>query len=96
MHGYKTIEALLRHLVDPPKAKKLFEVVQQKGVFNELPNVKVFPRRVTPIDEEQMVGRWKVIVRELKKRELPIIGHEHLEGPVEQRWITGKNNGMGR
>lgn len=31
-------------------------------------------RRETPVDKEKEVGRWKVIVKELEKRQLPIPG----------------------
>jgi hypothetical protein len=41
----------------------------------ELPNVVLRERRWTPIDREKEVGRWKVIVRELKERGLPVTGH---------------------
>lgn len=59
-------------------------------MFKGLSNVRVFPRRVTPIDKEKMVGRWKVIVRELEKRELPVIGTGDYGAPIEKRWVEGK------
>ncbi|KAJ4303857.1 hypothetical protein N0V88_001454 [Collariella sp. IMI 366227] len=83
------IDGLLRQLVTPPKAKKLAELVEMQGVFDGLSNVRVFPRRVTPIDKEQMVGRWKIIVEELEKRELPVTGTNGYSKTVEKKWIEG-------
>ncbi|KAK4099447.1 hypothetical protein N658DRAFT_568123 [Parathielavia hyrcaniae] len=85
-----SIDSLLKQLVEPPKPKKLAELISTQGAFQELPNVRVFPRRVTPIDKEKMVGRWKIIVKELEKRELPVIGTGNYGPPVEKRWIEGK------
>lgn len=65
-------------------------MIEAKGTLTELPNVKVYPRRVTPIDKEKMVGRWKVIVRELEKRDLPVTGTGGYGKSVEKRWATGK------
>lgn len=39
-------------------------------------NVMVSTRRETPVDKEKEVGRWKVIVKELEKRQLPIPGRK--------------------
>lgn len=50
----------------------------------------MFPRRVTPIDKEKMVGRWKVIVEELNKRELPVTGTGDYGEAVEKKWIEGR------
>jgi len=85
-----TIGDLLKHLVEPPKPKKLAELVDTKAVFKDLPNVRVFPRRVTPIDKEQMVGRWKIIVKELGNRELPVTGTGGYGPAVEKRWARGE------
>lgn len=85
-----TIDSLLKQLVEPPKPKKLAELVETQGVFKDLSNVRVFPRRVTPIDKEKMVGRWKIIVKELEKRDLPVIGTGKHSGPIEKKWIEGK------
>ncbi|KAK4233502.1 hypothetical protein C8A03DRAFT_47971 [Achaetomium macrosporum] len=85
-----TIDSMLKQLVEPPKPKKLVELVESKGVFKDLPNVRVFPRRVTPIDKEKMVGRWKIIVKELEKRELPVIGTGDYGEPIEKKWIEGR------
>jgi len=66
---------LLRHLVAKPKPPKLAERLTLKDQLVELPNVVLRERRWTPIDREKEVGRWKVIVRELKERGLPVTGH---------------------
>ncbi|GAB1316139.1 Large ribosomal subunit protein mL50 [Madurella fahalii] len=90
LHTITTIGSLIQQLTEPPKPKKLAELVQSKEVFKGLSNVRVFPRRVTPIDKEKMAGRWKVIVRELEKRELPVIGTGDYGAPIEKKWIEGK------
>jgi hypothetical protein len=87
--GMKNIGALVAHVVKPPKAKKLAEEIQAKGDLLELPNVHVFPRRVTPVDKENMVGRWKIIERELEKRGLPVLGTGGYRKAVEKSWIKG-------
>jgi hypothetical protein len=71
----QTAQSLLSHLVTPPKPRKLIEALEQKEDLITLPNVSVFPKRVTPIDREKAVGRWKLIVKELKDRDLPVTGH---------------------
>lgn len=86
----RTIDSLVKQLTDPPKPKKLAELIEQKALFKDLPNVRVFPRRVTPIDKEQMVGRWKIIVRELKERGLPVTGTGDYGPPIEKKWIEGR------
>ncbi|KAL2255255.1 hypothetical protein VTK26DRAFT_3749 [Humicola hyalothermophila] len=86
----RSVDSLLKELVEPPKPKKLAELIEAKGVFKDLPNVRVFPRRVTPIDKEKMVGRWKIIVDELKKRELPVTGTGDYGEAVEKKWIEGR------
>lgn len=77
-------------LVTPPKPKKLAEQIEQSSILPELPNVKVYPRRVTPVDKEKMVGRWKVIQKELQKRELPVLGTGNHGKYVELKWLGSK------
>ncbi|RVX67264.1 hypothetical protein B0A52_09301 [Exophiala mesophila] len=50
------------------------EVVDKRRLQPLGANVVVHPRRETPVDKEKEVGRWKVIVKELEKRQLPIPG----------------------
>jgi len=61
------------HFTEAPKPKKLAEELLTKPVAS-MPNVEIFDRRYTPIDKEKEVGRWKVIERELRKRDLPVTG----------------------
>lgn len=71
----KTVQALLAHLIKPPKPRKLAEALSQKEELLTLPNVSVYAKRVTPIDKHKSVGRWKVIEQELSYRGLPVTGH---------------------
>ncbi|CAI4213421.1 unnamed protein product [Parascedosporium putredinis] len=85
-----------------PKARKLIDVIQQQhqraqadaskagNDLLNLPNVKVYSRRVTPIDKEVWVGRWKVIEAELRKRDLPITGTGKYGKAKERAWLMGK------
>ncbi|KAK1675438.1 ribosomal subunit 39S-domain-containing protein [Colletotrichum godetiae] len=85
-----TVGDLIATIVTPPKPTKVAEAIAQQGELLDLPNVRVRDTRVTPIDKEIEVGRWKVIKQELKKRGLPITGHKHLAKPVQRDWIQGK------
>lgn len=72
----RTVSDLLGHLATPPKPRRVIEALAQKEALFNLPNVKVYGRRVTPVDKEKSVGRWKVIEKELQARGLPVTGHE--------------------
>ncbi|KAK2022329.1 hypothetical protein LX32DRAFT_630096 [Colletotrichum zoysiae] len=85
-----TVADLIGVIAKPPKPTKLADEVRERGELLELPNVRVHDRRVTPIDKETAVGRWKVITEELEKRGLPVTGHEHLPKPVQRKWIQGR------
>ncbi len=74
----------------PPKARKLAEEIERRRELLELPNVKVFGRRVTPIDKQVWVGRWKVIEDELRKRDLPVTGTGKYGKAKEKEWLMGK------
>lgn len=76
MQSIKTVKALLGHLCIPPKPKKLAQVLAKDGRLSGLANVKLYDRRVTSVDKEREVGRWKVIERELKARDLPIFNSD--------------------
>jgi hypothetical protein len=78
---------LVSELIKPPKPKKLAEEIQLRAELSKLRNVAVFDRRVTPIDKEKMVGRWKVIVQELEKRDLPVTGTGKYSRWVEKKWF---------
>lgn len=76
--------------MEPARRPLLTQLLEKNESFKGLSNVRVFPRRVTPIDKEQMVGRWKIIVKELKQRELPVTGTGDYSGSVERKWLEGK------
>ena len=54
--------------------EKLAQTLEINKQLTKLPNVQLMDRRYTPIDRHQELGRWKVIVNELKQRDLPITG----------------------
>jgi hypothetical protein len=72
------------------RGKKLAEVLEDQKALFALPNVTVHSRRVTPIDREVSVGRWKVIEEELRKRDLPVTGTGGYGKNKERDWLTGK------
>ncbi|ENH65393.1 hypothetical protein FOQG_01303 [Fusarium oxysporum f. sp. raphani 54005] len=72
------------------RGKKLAEVLEDQKALFALPNVKVHNRRVTPIDREVAVGRWKIIEEELQKRDLPVTGTGKYGKNKERDWLTGK------
>ncbi|KAK0388105.1 hypothetical protein NLU13_4349 [Sarocladium strictum] len=72
-----------------PKPKKLYHTLQAEAQSLP-PNLKIHGRRITPIDREKAVGRWKVIEEELKKRDLPVTGHGDVASHREKVWLLGK------
>lgn len=70
------VQALLDFIIEPPKPKKLADALVRDAKLTGLPNVKIYDRRVTPIDKERSLGRWKVIEKELQARGLPVTGHD--------------------
>ncbi|KFY59076.1 hypothetical protein V496_05807 [Pseudogymnoascus sp. VKM F-4515 (FW-2607)] len=75
INASKNASDLLGFMATPPKPKKVIEALAQRHTLFDLPNVKVHARRVTPVDKEKSVGRWKVIEKELEARGLPVLGH---------------------
>ena len=71
-----SIKDILEYLHEKPKPKKLAQALEVNKRLRELPNVQLMARRYTPIDQHQELGRWKIIVNELKERDLPITGHQ--------------------
>jgi hypothetical protein len=67
-----TVQDLLYNLIERPKPRKLAQALEQKNNLVSLPNVKVIGRKVTDVDKERSVGRWKIIEAELIKRGLPV------------------------
>jgi hypothetical protein len=74
----------------PPKPKKLVDEIERREDLLKLPNVKVFNRRITPIDKEIWQGRWKVIEDELVERGLPVTGTGKYDKAAEGKWLIGK------
>lgn len=69
-----TAKMLLGHLVRKPKPKKLADRLVANEEIISLPNLHIMDRRYTPIDREKEIGRWKIIEKELIKRDLPVTG----------------------
>jgi hypothetical protein len=69
-----TVGMLYHKLIEKDKPKKLAELMEQDPKLAPLPNVKIHTRRISPIDKEKEVGRWKVIKQELMERGLPVTG----------------------
>src|ERR1700761_796598 len=84
----QTAEDLLAVVLQPPKPKKLAENTELRSRLEKLPNVQVHSARVTPIDKEKAVGRWKVITEELEKRNLPVTGTGNYGRHVEKTWLA--------
>ncbi len=85
----RDVGSLLAVLVKPPKPKKLAEEIRTRGELEALANVTVHDRRVTPIDKDKTAGRWKVMVQELEKRDLPVTGKGPYGKTVEVSWADG-------
>lgn len=85
----KSAHDLLAAVVKPPPPRSVYEAVQQRGQLDKLPNVQVHSKRVTPVDKARTVGSWKVIEKELEKRDLPVLGHGDAEKFVETEWYKG-------
>lgn len=71
----RSARELLRYLAKKPKPKKLAENLMSDKRLTSLPNVQIMDRRYTPIDSEKEIGRWKLIEKELIRRDLPVTGN---------------------
>lgn len=71
----RTTQNVLSRLITPPKPRKLVDRLAQREDLMSLPNISVFAKRITPIDKERSLGRWKLIEKELQERGLPVTGH---------------------
>ncbi|XWW98417.1 hypothetical protein V2A60_006417 [Cordyceps javanica] len=85
-----TVGHLLVLTAKQPKAKRLAEILQKTEELQQLANVKLHDRRVSSIDKEVAVGRWKLIEEELAKRDLPITGLANLSRNRERERLMGK------
>jgi hypothetical protein len=75
----------MRHLLtaSKPKPQKLAQSLAANEQLMSLPNVKIMGRRMTPIDKEKEIGRWKIIEEELTRRGLPVTGNLPIGAPKE-------------
>ena len=85
----RTVRQVLVVASKPPKTESLHEVLGKQNELGELANVVIHSRRLTPIDAEVQVGRWKVIEEELKKRNLPVTGFGGYDKARESQWLMG-------
>lgn len=85
-----TVGHLLTLTAKQPKAKRLAEILQKTEELVQLVNVKVHDRRVSSIDKEVAVGRWKLIEEELTKRDLPLTGTGDMSKNKEIQHLLGK------
>ncbi|OJD33165.1 ribosomal protein l50 mitochondria protein [Diplodia corticola] len=70
-----TAGILLDSITRRPPPAKLFEKLDSDKKLAKLRNVKISPRRITPIDNERQIGRWKIIEQKLQSKNLPVTGH---------------------
>ncbi|OAR01759.1 hypothetical protein LLEC1_07130 [Akanthomyces lecanii] len=85
-----TVGHLLTLTAKQPKAKRLAEILQKTEEIVQLANVKLHDRRVSSIDREVAVGRWKLIEEELIKRDLPLTGTSDTSRNREMQHLLGK------
>lgn len=88
LHNFGHLKERVTALARQPKPTEMAQKIVQQNPLLALPNVKVHATRITPIEKETQVGRWKVIVRELEKRKLPVTGNG-ATGFRERKWIEG-------
>ncbi|GAB7339159.1 hypothetical protein MBLNU457_5824t1 [Dothideomycetes sp. NU457] len=74
LQSVKTWKGLKHSMLQSPPSKKLYTRLTKSKTFENLPNVALIQRRVTPIDKEKTIGRWKLIEEELTERGLPVTG----------------------
>src|SRR5689334_13065142 len=86
----RTVQNMLTLACKPAKPAKLADELEQRGVLPKLSNVTVHSRRVTTVDKEVAVGRWKVITEELTKRDLPLKGTGGVGANKEQQHMWGR------
>ncbi|OAQ78841.1 ribosomal protein L50, mitochondria [Purpureocillium lilacinum] len=85
-----TVKHILTLAAKEPKPQKLTQLLSRRDDLQRLSNVKVHSHKIRAIEKETVVGRWKVIEEELKKRGLPVTGTAGLSKNKERDWITGK------
>ncbi|ETN47004.1 uncharacterized protein HMPREF1541_01194 [Cyphellophora europaea CBS 101466] len=60
-----------------PKPQKTHENLMANEELIAQPNVRISERKISPIDREREIGRWKVIEKELMERGLPVVGRAY-------------------
>ncbi|OAA70675.1 Ribosomal protein L50, mitochondria [Cordyceps fumosorosea ARSEF 2679] len=86
----RTVGHLIVLTAKRPKAKRLAEILQRTEELQQLANVTLHDRRVSSIDKEVAVGRWKLIEEELVKRDLPVTGLADVSRNREQERLLGR------
>ena len=77
IHRSQSIAFLISELTRPKAPTTLFQSLASDERLSSLKNVNFASRRVTPVDKEVRVGRWKIIEAELRKRHLPVTGRAY-------------------
>lgn len=75
IHKTQSVGFLVTELSKAPPPKTLYEQLAADKKLTSLSNVSLAARRITPVDKEKKVGRWKLIEQELRRRDLPVLGH---------------------
>ncbi|KAJ1337754.1 Ribosomal subunit 39S [Microdochium nivale] len=74
------VRSMLTAVQKAPKARTLAEEIKtRRPELFSVPNVTFAAKRVTRGDKDKSVGRFKVIEEELRKRDLPLKGHDFAE-----------------
>ena len=71
INGCSTPASLLTALTAEPKDIKVAKALSKDRKLQDTTNVAVYDRPLTSRDEDEQLGRWKVIERSLKLRALP-------------------------
>ncbi|KAI1468974.1 ribosomal subunit 39S-domain-containing protein [Daldinia caldariorum] len=84
------VRSLIHTVQKPPKPKTLTEEIQERRQdLVQIPNVSFATKRITRGDREKAVGRFKLIEEELKKRDLPLVGHGFVSKNKEMSRFRG-------
>lgn len=78
----KTVGEIVKTLVTPPKPAKLAEVLMQNEALVELPNVKIVPQKIRPLDKEKAIGR-AILFPELTDHKYEGVDEDQRERPFK-------------
>ena len=71
IHGSATVGQTVDYLIHKyNKPKKLAEELSLNTTLQQLPNLKIFPKRQNIMTKDEELGRGKVIQAELRERNL--------------------------